>query len=224
MWENFDEPFVLGPKHAAVFRDAASCLSDFVGWEEWQEESGDMGIAVFDNLSQSQKQVAILIVSKALLDPNVDPPTVTAALAATVDAIYCQVECLVEMECDRDDDEASEAGETSIRQMLLEAVAETNYWQEVNDGRGPDDEPITPLSPDSDALDRWNDLIESLRTNILEDYDFEMDGDIADMAPEQAVEIKKLMNINPDYFVAVVEDPGPEQLEQIRTEIRQLLY
>lgn len=108
--------------------------------------------------------------------------------------------------------------------MLLEAMAETNYWQEVNDGRGPDDEPITPLSADSNDVDKWNDLIESLRTNILEDYDFEMDGDIADMEPDRAEEIKTFMNIKQDYFVALVEDPGPERLIQIRSEIRQLLY
>ncbi len=222
MWQKFDEPFVLGPKQAAVFRDAAACLSDLVGWAESENDISDMGIAVFDNLSQGQKQVAILTVAKALLDPKVDPPTVTAALAATVDAIYCQLECLIEMETDRDEND--EAGETSIRQMLLDAVEETNYWKEVNDARGPGDKPITPLSAESDDIDRWKDMIESLRTEILEDYDFEMDHDIADMDPDQAKELKDLMNINPDYFVAVVEDPIPEQLTQIRSEIRRLLY
>ena len=219
MWENyFDEPFVLKPKHAAVFRVAAACLSDAVGWDadEFEEDYSEMGIAVFDNLSRAQKQVAILTASKALLDPAVEPPTVTAALAGTVHAIYCELECLIELECDGE--------ETSVRQMLLKAIAETNYWEEVNDGRGPDDELVMPLSADSDDLDRWGDLVESLRTEILEDYDFEMDRDIADMDPKHAAELKKNLNINPDYFVAVVEDPGSERLTQIRSEIRQLLY
>jgi hypothetical protein len=43
-------------------------------------------------------------------------------------------------------------------------------------------------------------------------------------APVEAEELKKDMNINPDYFVAVVEDPNPKQLKQIRSEIRRLLY
>src|SRR5258708_780596 len=113
-----------------------------------------MGIAVFDNLSQGQKQVAIWTVANALLDPSVEPPTITAALAGTVHAIYCELECLIEME-------ASDSGETEIRQFLLDAIGETNYWAEVNDGRDVGDE-VTPLPVESDDMASWNNLIESL--------------------------------------------------------------
>ena len=221
MWQKFDEPFVLGPKQAAVFRDAAAFLSDMVGWEESENDCSDMGIAVFDNLSQGQKQVAILTVAKALLDPKVDPPTVTAALAGTVHAIYCELECLVELESDRN--ETSEPGETSIRQMVLDAVAELNYWKEVNDARGPGDKLIKPLSAKSKNREKWNDLIEVLRDEVLADYDFAMDGEIGDMDPDRGEELKEFMGIKADYFVAVVEDPGPERLAQIREENRRLL-
>ena len=159
---------------------------------------------------------------ESILDPKVDPPTVTAALAGTVHAIYCELECLVELEFDRN--ETSEPGETSIRQMVLEAVAELNYWKEVNDARGPGDKLIKPLSAKSKNREKWNDLIEVLREEVLADYDFEMDGEIGDMDPDRGEELKEFMGIKADYFVAVVEDPGPERLAQIREEIRQLLY
>ena len=138
-------------------------------------------------------------------------------MAGTVHAIYCQPECLIEIE-------AFDREETMMRQMLLEAIAETDYRNEVNDGHGPDDAPIIPLSANSDDLDRWHDLIECLRTEGLADYDFELDRNIADMNPDQAEVLKTFLDINPDYFVAVVEDPAPQRLAQIRSEMRDLLY
>jgi len=217
MWEIFGaQPFVLAPKHAAVFRAAAVSLSDFVGWEECDNDYSDMGVAVFDKLSWGQKQFAILTVAKALLDPHVEPPTISAVLAGTVHAIYCQLECLIEIE-------AFHGGETSVRQMLLEPIADKHLSQEVDGVLDGDSEPITPLSAESDDLERWNDLVESLRTAVLEDYDFAIDSNIADMAPHQAAALMKLMNINPCYFTAFVEDPVPERMKQIQSEIRQLL-
>ena len=41
---------------AAVFRDAAAFLSDMVGWAEFENDISDMGIAVFDSLSQGQSR------------------------------------------------------------------------------------------------------------------------------------------------------------------------
>ena len=155
MWQKFDEPFVLGPKRAAVFRDAAAFLSDMVGWAESENDCSDMGIAVFDNLSQGQKQVAILTVAKALLDPNVEPPAVTAALAGTVHAIYCQLECLVELESDTM--KPMKPLKRVFGRWCLTPWRRLNYWKEVNDARGPGDQLIKPLSARSEDLEKWND-------------------------------------------------------------------
>ena len=217
MWEIFGaEPFVLAPKHAAVFRAAAASLSDFVGWEACSDDYCDMGVAVFDKLSQGQKQLAILTVAKALLDPNVEPPTISAVLAGTIHAIYCQLECLIEIDAFR-------GRESGVRQLLFEAIAEKDEAKEAEGVLDADTEPTTPLSAESDDLERWNDLVESLRSNVLEDYDFAIDSNIANMSPQQAAALTKLMNIDPNYFVAVVEDPVPEQLKQIQSEIQKLL-
>jgi len=50
-----------------------------------------------------------------------------------------------------------------------------------------------------------------------------MADDFLDMPPDQAATLKKTMNIDPGYFTAIVEDPGPERLSKLRSELRQLL-
>src|SRR5437899_2943087 len=105
-------PFVLSPAHAAVFRIAAATLSDFVGWKQSEDDWPGAEVPVFDNLSQNQKQAAILAVARALLDPTLEPPKVTAALAGTVDAIYHQLETFIELEI-------SFGEETAVRKLLL---------------------------------------------------------------------------------------------------------
>jgi hypothetical protein len=214
MWQNlFDPPFVLPPKHAALFRIAAAVLSDTVGWtpleEDWE------GTGHFDRLTQGQKQQAILKVAKALLDPAASAPEVTAAIAAAVDAIYNEIIVLVE----------SEMGEEiRIRQMILEALAEINYWDEMSKSLEPGEEAEVPVQAESEDNENWYFLIDQLRETILDDYDFTMEEEFMDMSPETADLLKKNMNIDPDYFVDVIEDPGPERLAEIQRELRSLVY
>lgn len=218
MWRNTSgEEFVLEPKHAAAFRAAAAVLSDNVGWEKYQDDWYGLGVAVFDELSQGQKQAAILAVAKSLLDPNVPPPEVTAVVAGTVDAVYRQLQGCIEIEID--------GGEGSeLRGMLLDAMHETDYWNHVNESLGPAEGPADPPAIDCVEYQEWEDLVEDLRTEVLDDYDFDMADKFLDMPPEQAKALRQTMNIDPDYFVAVADDPTPERLEAIRKELQRLLW
>ena len=216
MWQPLYDPlFVLPPKHAAAFRLAAGTFSDIVGWEAFEDDWDDIGVAVFDNLTQHQKQAAILIVAKALLDPDCEPPDVTAVLAGTVDAIYLQLESTIELEIGQ---------ETSVRQLILEVMEEMDYWTQVNSGLGPDEEPFKKLAQDSEDMDEWQELVEAMRTEILDDVDFSMEHEFMDMPPDKAAALENQLNIDPDYFVAVIEDPTPERLKKIREEIKAYLY
>jgi len=58
----------------------------------------------------------------------------------------------------------------------------------------------------------------------LEDYDFDMEDKFLDMPPTKAAALKKRMNILPDYFTAVPEDPKPERLAEMARELRSLLW
>ncbi len=71
MWQKrYDAPLVLHPKHAALFCAAAAGLSDEIGWKG--EDQVEFASAVFDSMSQGQQQAAILIVCKAILDPEAE--------------------------------------------------------------------------------------------------------------------------------------------------------
>ena len=206
MWAKYSEPpLVLPPKHAAVFRYAASGLVDFSDDDDLDdgETSGD----VFDKLSRGERLAAILVVSKALLDSATESPEDTAALAATVSAIYDYLEAVIDAE--------AEAGETTIvRSMVLEALDEKDYWNIVGRRR---------LSPRSRKMDEWSHLVEALRGEVLEDEDFKMESRFLDASPDKAAHLKAEMHIDPDYFVTPVEDPSPKRLDEIRKELQRLL-
>jgi hypothetical protein len=219
-WGELNDPFVLPPKHAAVFRVAAGDLSDSVGWETYENDWYGLGVTVFDKLSQGEKQAAILDVARALLDANAAPPEVTAVLAGTVDAVYRQLQASIEIEIDTGD-ETGDA--TKIRGMLLDAMEESDYWTQANEGLDPDDEPAVPPEVDCRDFGVWADLVDDLRTEVLEDYDFDMEAEFLDMPPEEAATLKQTLGIRPDYFVEVPEDPKGERRKEIRQELWTIL-
>jgi hypothetical protein len=205
MWPNsIGTPFILPPKHAAVFREAAA---DFSAYADMLEDAGENG-SVFERLTLGQKQLAILIVARALLDQAIEPPRITAVLAGTVAAIYEHVQTMVAVEIE-------EREGPTIRRMLLDALDENNTRC--------DPEPLARVSPTCPDMDEWWGIIESLRDTVLEDHDFNMEALFLDVPPEEAAALKALMRIDPDYFVTPIADPSPQDLEKIRTELRSLL-
>jgi hypothetical protein len=196
MWPNsIGTPFVLPPKHAAVFRTAAVCFTEYA---EVLEDEGQHE-AVFERLTREQKQLAILLVARALLDPATEPPELTAVLAGTAAAIYDHLQTMIDLEID-------EGRAWTFRRMVLDAV-----------------EPPVALSPTSEDFDAWSEIVEALRDTVLEDHDFDMESLFLDAPPEEAAALKALMQIPADYFVTPIDDPSPQGLEIIRKELRSLL-
>jgi hypothetical protein len=205
MWSNsLRAPFVLPPKHAAVFRRAAACFSEYAGVLE------DAGVdeTVFERLTDGQKQLAILLAARALLDPASEPPEITAVLAGTVAAIYEYLQTMIDLEID-------EGKGTTLRQMVLDALDEMNSCH--------DQEPRVALSPECRDINEWSEVVEVLRDSVLEDHDFEMEALFLDAPPEEAAALKALMQINPDYFITTIDDPSPQCVKRIREELRSLL-
>jgi hypothetical protein len=202
MWSNsVGTPFILPPKHAAVFREAAADFSDYA---DVLEDAGEDG-TVFERLTRGQKQLAILVVARALLDPATEPPRITAVLAGTVAAIYEYLQTMIDLEIDQREG-------TTIRQMVLDALNEMDYWDDQE-----------PLSPECEDIDEWSEAVEALGDSVLEDHDFEMEAQVLDAPPEEAAAFKALMRIHPDYFVTTIDDPSPQILEKTRQELRSLL-
>jgi hypothetical protein len=48
-------------------------------------------------------------------------------------------------------------------------------------------------------------------------------SELMDLPPDQAAKLKRKMNIDPDYFVAVVEDPTPARRKDLKRDLRLLL-
>jgi hypothetical protein len=137
-------PFILPPKHASVFRAAAA---DFSEYADALEDAG-ADETVFEGLTLGQKQLAILLVARALLDPAIEPPRITAVLAETMAAIYHHLQTMVAIEID--------GGEgTKVRRMLLDALDES------------DQEPRAPLIPACQDTKEWCEIVESLEAAAL---------------------------------------------------------
>jgi hypothetical protein len=204
MWSNsVGAPFILPPKHAAVFRMAAACFSQYA---DVLEDAG-ADETLFERLTRGQKQLAILLVARALLDPASEPPDITAVLAGTVAGIYNYLQTMIDLEIDH-------GGETTIRRMVLEVLDEMGYWHQS---------PRIPLSPECEDIDAWSEVVEALGDNVLEDHDFDMESLFLDAPPEEAAALKAHLHIDPDYFVTPIEDPSPQYLERIRKVLWSLL-
>lgn len=205
MWSSsIGAPFVLPPKHAAVFRQAAACFTEYA---DVLEDAGE-DQTVFERLTRGQKQLAILLVARPLLDPTTEPPRITAVLAATVAAIYEYLQTMLDLEI-------AEGKATTLRQWILDALGEWHSWRE--------EEPLALLSPACQDVEEWWEIIEILGDTVLADHHFEMEAYFLDAPPEEAAARKAELHIDPDYFVTPIDDPSPQRLEKIHQELRSLL-
>ncbi len=128
----------------------------------------------------------------------------TAVLEATVAAVYRQVRELVELEIHDPEDET-----TYWRQQVLDAFRES-----VDDDDVPDAE--------CDDLGEWVLLIDCLADRILWDEDW-ADGDLyLDDDPESSQHLKKIMGVDPDYYVDVPPDPTDDELDDVLDTLRRL--
>jgi hypothetical protein len=216
MWQRYDGLFFLGPKQAAAFKCAALVL-----WGSVREDLGfETDVVTFDRLTPGQKQAALLRVCRALLDPQAPPPKVTGELAATVDAIFGELE--TEVHCEIDNAEQLKLENrltTRARSLVLAAVEETGYWTE-----GANDEPAEePPSPTCTDFAEWTYLVQILEMEILDDFDFEHADRFLDLPPRMVRRLKQLMNIDPGYFTSTTEDPKPDRLAEIQAELRTLI-
>ena len=156
-----EQSLPLSPSHAAVFRAAASILSDGIGWAPEAELMGETGFTAFDRLTQGQKQAAILEVSRALLLPDAERLRMTAALASTIAAVYGEYQGLIESEI--------ECGEgIAHRAMLLAALNEAKFWADDSRGIRLGDEMEQVPSPGCNELEVWEGLLHSLRMVVLQ--------------------------------------------------------
>ena len=180
------------------------------------------GIVLFDRLTGQQQFLMVEKVLTALLEPTIPTPPSTALMDATVAAIYAQLYTSVEIELDdarMDRDESlDEENHFEVRQEILEALREPvdsdERMEESPEGGWP-----TLLC---DEIEEWELAIESLRSRILADEDWQMETLAIDLAPDTSKSLKKEMGIQRDYFIDIPPDGSDEEAEAARWRIVEL--
>jgi hypothetical protein len=121
MWHTSHGDRTLRGQEAAVFAESMRSLLDFaatMGWDQYPVE-----IPAFDNLTSGQKVHALLTVAQGLLCEEVPKVQLTAALEATVAAVFYQLETMVTLELD--DPEAGHYWKDRVKAALNDAEANT---------------------------------------------------------------------------------------------------
>jgi hypothetical protein len=194
---------VLSPGEWALVRAGLGLTWDAV---EVAADAGDdeaTGVRAFDALQPGQQVGLLALVGTALSDPSVPAPPLTAATEGTVAAILAQVRTDLEMELDADDS-------TECRRLILDAVGDVP-------GR---DHPL-PAPTESDP-DEWEMVIDEIEARLFWDADWEMADVFLDLPPERARGDITLHGIDPDYYLAVPDDPDHAGLAAARRTLAEL--
>ena len=203
MWWTPDGERVLQGAEAKLFREALAVIVDMVR----DDHAGrwDFSAPPFDKLQPNQKLAVLAEVGSALLQANQPMPRLTAVREAAVGAVYEASMLMVEMEIDQ----PAEGRESPTwREMVLAACRELG----IED----------LLDPQSNDLDEWEVLICCLTDGVLWDEDWRDGENLLDADPRAGGEVKKLLGIDEDYYVAVPPDPTDEEMEAILAKLRAL--
>lgn len=170
---------------------------------------GSPGVALFDALTPEQKLHVLAEVGLAFRNPLAAPPGLSAAREATVGAILLESRMLVEAEIGGADFRTGDE-EVSVlcRQSVLDARPDWASYiaQWVQEGM-PEDEAGYVPDPTCRDMIAWEPLIASIEESVLWDADFEEFQWIMDLSPEDAARAKQNLQIAPDYYEHVPEDP-----------------
>jgi hypothetical protein len=212
MWRMQDADRVLTEAEWALFRAGLGLLRDSIEEDVRAETSdSDTGIPVFDRLTPGQQLALLADTAHALRDPATPVPHHTAANEGAIAAVFSMIRVAVETELDIAGMGGEEEKPTEIRR-LLRAVCEGS------EGRG------GPL-PDETAADaeEWEWLLEEFEGRIFWDADYAMGDAFLDLPPDEAREKLRLCGIDPDYYLAVPDEPDQAGLSAARRALARLL-
>ncbi|TWT81108.1 hypothetical protein CA13_25550 [Planctomycetes bacterium CA13] len=197
------------------------------------------GIAVYDVLTASQRVGLLHDVARYLLTETEKTLSLSAATEAAIAALYIEVRDQLAIEIDLYSENPIEGLQTdSLRWRMLVLAAYLSLNQipdneeqternqlEFNDisEDDMDSEPFGLPAIDSDDLEHWERLIESLTDAVLWDRDYELAESFLDVDPGVSNQRRRLLGIDNDYFTYVAPDPRPEQVMQLVWDTRDIL-
>ena len=221
MWHTPDGDRMLLGAEATLIKVAITGIV-----EALKEESGgyqdqlDYGIALFDELPDSQRLVLLEQVATYLLTSTSKTLELTAVNEAAIGAIFEHVQ----REIDREVADCQSSA-TAWRAVALAAYRgcfceeegeseEVEEWDEVD---------FVPSSVDSVDRGQWRELLESLIDRILWDRDYELAATFLDAPPSESRTLKDMLGIDADYFAAAAPDVADdEQFQRVYGRLDQL--
>ena len=198
MWWTPDGKRILRDAEARLFREALGTIVDMIRGDDeglWQFDAPP-----FDDLRPNQKLAVLAQVGSALLREEEPMPKLTAVLEAGVGAIYQAIRVMVEMEIDQ----LAEGHESPTWRELVVAACREQGIEELPD-------------PESEDLDEWEVLVDSLAASVLWDEDWRDNENLLDVDPKAGRALKELLGIDEDYYVAVPPDPTDVEVEGVWT-------
>lgn len=212
MWNTSEGERILTGAEANLFKAGVLALVQCIKEEGELEENGYC-IAVFDQLTWSQRLAVLELVTTHLLGDAGAPPQLSAVNESAIAMVYEYIAFEVDMEIGFDEPPTSD----SWRSLVLYAAREC-YWNPQLDPPPAEDTldiADLPDSADSRQRDVWVDLVRSLADRILWDRDFELIETFVDEPPEKAAMMRQIMGIDENYFSTAADDlNSPEEVRE----------
>jgi hypothetical protein len=197
MWNTPAGERVLAGRERSLFIQAAASLAGHI-LAEIEDPEASVPILTevdpFDSLEPPVRIVLLAEVVRALVDPDVAAPDLTAVNEAAVYAVFRSVSICIDLQIDGIPLSTGPESEPLYwRRLVLAALLEATEReaaslepsaQEQASGAGPEDEERT-MALDSTDVEDWHSALEILADSILWDRDFLIDASAADL--EQAL-------------------------------------
>ena len=223
MWHTSRGDRTLQGDEATLVREAIDTMVDVLSLHIDDDPAGgvicESGIAVFDQLTPSQRIALLHDAATHLLTDVGAAPTLSAPLEATVAAIFKDIRDHVAIEVGFP--QSTEHARWVERPGWRHLVASAFHSVTISEGDFESLEEL-PLEASSD-LQQWERLIDYLADAILWDRDFEFIGNFLDMDPEILRERRKILGIDDDYFTQIAPDPGPTELAELVSATRKIV-
>lgn len=212
MWRTPTGDRTLVGAEAALIREAIGYVVDTIRDEaEGDTEIETCGVTLFDELSWRQRLALLVEVTRALLDPRVAAPELSAVNEATVAALFAHIRQNIAFEID------------VAREPEVDPEFDPHSWRRLvaacqNDGDL--DEQIESTCADEDE---WDLLLQVLEDEILWDQDWDMPELFLDVDPELSRLRKQLLQIPDNYFCAPAPDVSDQEAPATFAAIEQAL-
>jgi len=205
MWRTQFGDRTLEGAEAILFAEALSYLLDEAISGTLEEY--EFGIECFDNLTFGQKIATLSIIGNGLLRKDIPPVRLTAVLEGAIAAVFQHIQDLIIFEID-----APEFS-TSWRELVIAARKQTE---------GDDTEQAQIPERTCIDLDEWDLQMQVLSDGILWDGDYQDAQLYIDFSPVKSKELRSLMGIPEDYFMAIADDLTDDEAQVKIGELRKL--